>query len=1013
MLMIRRPLLAENLLTSVNRALRADPSSLEKQIIRVVNIPLFQEALYLASPDLCRHGIDLSEGRPVTGKHQVLISIYKYLIRACTRSTPFGLFAGYCQASLAELTRIEFSGRLKKHITLSGQVLTQIGSLSPQERNGPLSQPLSINSSLYESAGGYRYAIRDRSKPDAPELAFREIEDDPDLRTVLACCKPSASWQAILHALTASGVSQQGADDLIQALIREQVLVYGKEQPLSLRAFQSQLSSHATGRFRPVFESYDRLRQTKGHGAKRFASLEKALEDTGITARTPLQIDLQLTTRHCSLRSTEINRITKEVGKLLVAQPPHDEQLSDFIKRFTARFETRQVPLTQALDPDTGVGFGQTFSLSPESEIARGLTAKAQGPQSPISPAPAWIQDAYAHGQLHPGKTYMLSEADLNVARTSSESTQAEGFSILGSIVTNSAAGFDSGNYLFELKGIAGPGSAQLMARFADADDDLCRALRNMVVSEQAEHPSVIFAEITYAPDGGQGNVTRRPPLNDYQLCYLTSGDSTCIPLDDIVVTVKGSQILLYSQKLKVRILPRLNSAHNFTQGPALYRFLCAVACQQAPQMFWDGGSAGHYPFFPRVQYGRIIISKARWNVSRSWLSESPKADQANTKWWKKARKLLGIPRFVSIGENDAQLLIDGDCPVAVAILADALRKKKLLSVTEVLGSVGKGLLSIKNKAYRNEVVIPVLSGPQLPQEQGHPQSPDKTKRFMSYEDGWLFFKVYGSENFLHQLLTAKLIPFVTRLEKQGLLQKWFFIRYKDPDTHIRLRLYSPGMQAFEPKITDRLNVLLEAELASGAVHRLQSQLYERETARYQLMDYAQVETLFFIDSQAVAGLLCSQPSDLAPELRWLIAMLAADQLLDAFGYCLDSKFRFVSLVCQDTRVLRVDQLYRQHKSALVKLMQHPEKYQPLAETLTPLANRKALIQNLLDLLEVTDTKACIPFIADMIHLFCNRYFSAHQKTHEAIIYHFLKKYYDFRLNIEKVISADFASNQM
>nr|WP_295933711.1 lantibiotic dehydratase [uncultured Dyadobacter sp.] len=1011
--MIRRPLLAENLLASVNRALRADPSSLEKQIIRVMNIPLFQEALYLASPDLYRHGIDLSEGRPVTGKHQVLISIYKYLIRACTRSTPFGLFAGYCQASLAELTQIEFSGRFKKHTTLSGQVLTQIGSISAQERNESLSQPLSINSSLYKGAGGYRYAIRDRSQPDAQALAFREIEDDPDLKTVLDCCKPSASWQTIQQTLTSSGVSQQGALDLIQALIKEQVLVCGKEQPLSLQAFQSQLLSHAGGSFRPVFESYDRVRQTKADGAQRFAPLEKALKDTGITATAPVQIDLQLRTRHCSLRSTEINRIIKEVGKLLVGRPPHDEQLSDFIKKFTARFETRQIPLMQALDPDTGVGFGQTFSLSPEAEIASGLTVKAHGPKSPVSTAPAWIQDAYAHGQLHPGKAYMVSEAELNLAGASSQGTQAEGFSILGSIITNSAAGFDSGNYLFELKGIAGPGSAQLMARFADADDDLRQVLRKMVEREQAEHPSVIFAEITYSPSGLQGSVTRRPQLNDYQLCYLTSGESTSIPLEDIMLAVKGSQIVLYSQKLKARILPRLNSAHNFTQGPALYRFLCSVACQQAPQMFWDGASTSHYPFFPRVQYGRVIISKARWNVSSCWLPEAAKADQANLNWWKKARKLLGIPRFVSLGENDAQLLIDGDCPVAVAILADALRKKKLLSLTEVPGSPGRGLLSTKNKGYRNEVVIPVLSGPQFPQEQDHPRTTDQTKRFMGSEDGWLFVKIYGSENFLHQLLTSKLIPFVIKLQMKGLLQKWFFIRYKDPDTHIRLRIYSPGMQAFEPKITNSLNALLEAELASGAVHRLQSQLYERETARYQLMDYAQVETLFFIDSQAVAGLLRSQPLGLAPELRWLTAMLAADQTLDAFGHSLDSKFRFVSLVCQDTGSLRVDHLYRQHKSVLIKLMQHPEQHLPLADTFLALSDRKALIQTQLSVLEGFNTNKSIPFIADLIHLFCNRYFCSYQKTHESIIYHFLKKYYDFQLNVEKVVITDFASNQM
>lgn len=51
-----------------------------------MNEPVFREMLQIASPDLSV-GID-------KGKNKVQYSAYRYFQRACTRSTPFGLFAG-------------------------------------------------------------------------------------------------------------------------------------------------------------------------------------------------------------------------------------------------------------------------------------------------------------------------------------------------------------------------------------------------------------------------------------------------------------------------------------------------------------------------------------------------------------------------------------------------------------------------------------------------------------------------------------------------------------------------------------------------------------------------------------------------------------------------------------------------------------------------------------------------------------------------------------------------------
>ena len=92
---LRAPLLP---LEELDR-LRADPMYWRT----LVNRPEVLEALHLASPGLVRR---LAAGDP---DQRVIASVTAYLVRMCTRATPFGLFAGCSVGEVGETSASKVS----------------------------------------------------------------------------------------------------------------------------------------------------------------------------------------------------------------------------------------------------------------------------------------------------------------------------------------------------------------------------------------------------------------------------------------------------------------------------------------------------------------------------------------------------------------------------------------------------------------------------------------------------------------------------------------------------------------------------------------------------------------------------------------------------------------------------------------------------------------------------------------------------------------------------------------
>ena len=69
------------------------------------------------------------------------------------------------------------------------------------------------------------------------------------------------------------------------------------------------------------------------------------------------------------------------------------------------------------------------------------------------------------------------------------------------------------------------------------------------------------------------------------------------------------------------------------------------------------------------------------------------------------------------------------------------------------------------------------------------------TKRNFILGSNWLYFKIYTGYKTADFLLTDIIHPIVQNLQRQNLISHWFFIRYNDPDFHIRIRFYISDTQ--------------------------------------------------------------------------------------------------------------------------------------------------------------------------------------------------------------------------
>jgi thiopeptide-type bacteriocin biosynthesis protein len=159
--------------------------------------------------------------------------------------------------------------------------------------------------------------------------------------------------------------------------------------------------------------------------------------------------------------------------------------------------------------------------------------------------------------------------------------------------------------------------------------------------------------------------------------------------------------------------------------------------------------------------------------------------------------------------------------------------------------------------------------------------------------DPWIYLKLYTGVKIADSILIEIINPLLAELKEEQFISKWFFIRYSDPEFHLRIRLCLSNNQKLT-NLINRLNSAVKPYIESRLISGFQSDIYTRELERYGHKTIEDSESIFFHDSQATLQMLSYIEGDEGENHRWHFACLSLDYLLNDFGFSETEKLQLL-----------------------------------------------------------------------------------------------------------------------
>ena len=293
-------------------------------------------------------------------------------------------------------------------------------------------------------------------------------------------------------------------------------------------------------------------------------------------------------------------------------------------------------------------------------------------------------------------------------------------------------------------------------------------------------------------------------------------------------------------------------------------------------------------------------------------------------------------------------------------------------------------------------------------------------KRDFILGDSWLYYKIYTGPKTSDTILTQAIKPVAERLLADGIIDKWFFIRYADPKHHLRVRFHCVNPSRLSIVIAS-LYSYIRHFIDQDLIWKVQTDTYQREIERYGRDTMELSEELFFYDSRMIVGFIDLIEGDEGEELRWLFALRIIDHFLRCFGYADSDKLRLMDRLKTNfglefgmSRPLKkqLDSKYRTVRTRIEEFMTIHEAvqsyYAPILkliavkdENLASLA-RKIKAYKDHGKLEISLDS----FMASHIHMTMNRLFISKNRVHEMVCYDFLWRHYKSKIARDQCVNV-------
>jgi len=799
---------------------------------RLLADPAVRAALRIASPSLSQalHQPDARARR----------SLRRYLNRLSTRPTPYGLFAGVALGHWGPTSDLALApGRRTRTRPDMGWLLERVLAWEQDRKVRPFLNLLANPSVVVRTGRAWLgERLRFQKEDPEPEVSVRATRL---LREVLARTRQPVPWAEVREALPGP---RERVEDFLHQLLDQTLLLSDLRPPLTLADPAGWLVERLK-RIPPLAREAAEL--------QRFLQACRTWDDLPEPAREaafaefpePVQVDSALNLQGCSL-SQEVGLEVARAAELLLRLSPFPQGLPDLREyrgRFVERYGLdREVPLLEMLDPVLGLGAPEGGSRQTPPERDRALLDLAWRAMRAGRTVLELEEETLDRLQAAPlDRSEIPASLDL-CALVAAPDRQALDRGEFLVVVGPNLGSEEAGRNLGRFTGLLGAGLDQTLDRLARF--------------REAQHPGTLPMEVSYLPRKlRSANVAVRRGQADLEVAVGVEPGRQRVPLDELRVSVVEGRFRVHWKGLEV--LPSSGHMLNDRHAPPALQFLLRHRRDLAPQLHpFDWGPAWNLPFLPRVGSGRVVLQPARWRLTREDLS-SPD--------WREAWQ---VPRFVHLGPGDVRLLLDLDDPVQAGEVTENARRSGEAVFQEALPDPSQAWLPGPGGRYLCELAVPLRAttppGP-LPLER--PSPAPCSRRLFPPGSEWNYLKLYAAPDAEDELLVRSLRPVL----EEGA----FFVRYSDPEPHLRVRLR--GAEMLEP-----LAELGRGLLEGGMVRRVSLDTYERETERYGGdAGIGPAEAFFAADSLLVVDLLALRTPR---EDRTLLGALSVMHLLEALG---------------------------------------------------------------------------------------------------------------------------------
>ena len=996
-----------------------------------------EEALYLSSPTL------ISELNKFNNKKhkidsKIKISIYKYLTRASHRCTPFGLFAGLSIGKWGNNNNIVFDSEIKNTIVRKTRLdMNVLYSLAQELVKAEYIKPylkFYPNTSIYLIGENYRYVeyyySNNRRFHKINKVDFSEY-----IHNILNACKTGLTQQQISNLLIEESIDELEANDFVNELITAQLLVNELEPTLTGTDYfnvllfhlqkintlhQSDELEHLLSILLNVVILIKKLDTNVLNDIEAYKTIFNQLKQIlpNLNETNLFQTDLYKKTIHNSLNSNIQKQINNAISFLNKIYPlTINQRLEDFKKRFYERYEDYEIPLSIALDTESGVGYPNKDNNG-INELIEDVYTPNENNETTIkwnllqSHLLKLITDSIKHKK----KIIQITENDFK-GIDFSKSELPLSFSIMFKVI-------DSETNKIEINGFGGSSAVNLLGRFAGGDTELENIVLQITDFEQQQMPDKILAEIVHLPESRTGNILARPCVRKYEIPYLAKSsvdDEFQIKMEDLFLKIVNNKIILFDKRLKKEIIPRLGNAHNYSYNSLpVYHFLCDMQTQYFSKFslgFNWGELSNQFNFFPRVEYQNVILSSAKWQLIKpdlELLQDKKKTDVEKHKYFFELKQRIELPDRFIVAEGDNELLIDTGNPIALDTFIDLIKNKNTITLEEYLFDEKNALVKDSDgNSYTNECIAIVLNENNLAKNNvNYSINTNNSKSIFSIGSDWLYYKIYCGVKTADYILSEKIREITQQLLKKKIIDKWFFIRYADPDNHLRFRIHITDFNKYNEVII-LIHNTLEPLINQHFIAKIQTDTYKRELNRYGGNSIDLAETLFFYDSIFVVNMLNLLDVESGGTIRWQIAIRSVDAFLSDFNFSLEEKEKWVEQFSlsffnehggkKELRVL-LDNKSRTLKPQIEGVLNtnndSEQEFYPIIQLLEERSlNMKPFIRTILKMDSDNSLQVNLDeLIGSFIHMNLDRLFMGRNRTNEFVVYDLLAKYYKSKI---------------